>query len=277
MKLKKKIVIGFLVTAVVLLSGLVIYDLYEYSKLTISGWNVRSSAIKYLFLMFEYTAAVLLAALIFAKIKKGRIFLRKKVFYILPLLLMPIMIYSYIFTQNHSLQNLPVSGDEASMYFQAELFSDGKLFNHLPEEIGKFFKRHHVIINGEKEFTKYPPGFSALLALFMLLNIGWVTNILVTLLSFLLIYHIVYKVSGYQITAILSSLLYVFATTTIFHAASYFSHPLVQLLLLMTILLLIHSEQREYLPGKHLFSWQKNSFLSDERNIYRFDYFCETA
>lgn len=225
-----------------------IYSIYL-DIIFLSVANVHENTVRFIataagITILKSTAAVLLLSLCFAKIRNGRIYFRKFVFILIPVLMLPAMIYSYIFVQNNALLGHFVSGDESSMLFQAELFEAGKLYNeNIPVSVAGHFKRHHVVMTEHLEFSKYPPGFPLLLAAFKKAGSENLANIAVTVLCFLLIYLIIYMISGYQITAVLASLLFIFATTVIFHAASYFSHPMTMLFLLFTVFFFLLAEK----------------------------------
>ncbi len=187
---------------------------------------------------------LLSAILLLAVIRRGRIYLPRRAAIYFLVGSVPLILYLWHFTQEHSLKRYAVSGDETSLLFQAEIFSRGMLWNKpLPIEVAPHFKRHHVATLPDREFSKYPPGFPLLLAAAKLTTgIEW-TNLLVSLAIFLLLYTVSVRFSGARITGILAALFFALTTSTAFHAASYFSHPSVLLLVLLIVLVLATANQ----------------------------------
>ncbi|MCK5807828.1 hypothetical protein KAH37_02460 [bacterium] len=157
-----------------------------------------------------------------------------------------------LYVQKSVLQNTPVSGDESSMVFQGELFAGGEIYhpNSCPQASG-IFKRHHVVMTRQKEYSKYPPGMALLFASAMRLGnkSAGAANLLASLLSLLLLTLIVWKTTRSPLATMLVSLLYTFASTTAFHAASWFSHSVPLLGALLLTLLLTLPYKKHYLGG----------------------------
>jgi hypothetical protein len=134
------------------------------------------------------------------------------------------------------LQGEPYSGDESSMRFQARLFSEGQLWARpLAGEVQPFFTRHHVVVDGDKEYSKYPPGQALLLAAAMRLGSETAANVVVTGLCLLLFLACARLLSGGWRVPLLGALPFLLSTTVLFHAASWFSHPAAMLLVLATV------------------------------------------
>ncbi len=168
--------------------------------------------------------------------RRSRLFIPRRAYVLAMLLLVPLMAYLWNFTVQYSLKRYPVSGDEISMMFQADVFSRGKLWNTTMDlSVAPHFKRHHVVTLPEREFSKYPPGVPLLMALFTLtVGIEW-TNVGITLATFFLLFFVVSRISGSRVAALLVGLLFAVSTSVIFHASSYFSHPAVMLLALAVV------------------------------------------
>jgi len=168
--------------------------------------------------------------------RRSRLFPPRRAYLATILLLLPLMFYLWNFTVQYSLKRYPVSGDEISMIFQADVFSRGMLWNRtMANEIAPHFKRHHVITTPEREYSKYPPGMPLLMALFKkTVGMEW-TNSALSLACFLLLFFVTARLSGSRVTALLAALLFVLSTSVIFHAGSYFSHPAVLLAVLALV------------------------------------------
>ena len=77
-----------------------------------------------------------------------------------------VMMFSSIIVNRYSFKGYPASGDEGSLWFQTELFKEGKLWNRsLDKSVMGLFKRHHVVTTEEREYSKYPPGPALLFAM----------------------------------------------------------------------------------------------------------------
>ncbi|HOW51391.1 MAG TPA: hypothetical protein PLV42_05020 [bacterium] len=171
--------------------------------------------------------------------RRSRIFIPRRAYLLAMILLVPLMAYLWSFTVQYSLKRYAVSGDEVSMIFQAEVFSRGMLWNKtMDSAIAPHFKRHHVITTPEREYSKYPPGLPLVMALFKkTVGIEW-TNVGITLITFFLLFFVVSRISGSRVTALFTGLLFAVTTSVVFHASSYFSHPVVMLFVLLTVAIL---------------------------------------
>ena len=74
-------------------------------------------------------------------------------------------------------------GDESSYRFQSRIFLNGRLVAEAPPQIAsdeatykREFRFHHHVIYQGKWFSKYPPGWPAVLALGSAVNIDWLVN-----------------------------------------------------------------------------------------------------
>lgn len=186
---------------------------------------------------------VLSAVSLRAVIHKGRLFIPCYASFLFLVALIPLLLYLWYFTHTYSLKRYAVSGDETSMIFQAEVFSRGMLWNTPPApEVAPHFKRHHVVTLHDREFSKYPPGFPLLLTVGKLtIGMAWV-NMVVSLFIFFLLFVVATRLSGSRATGILTTLFFALTTSTAFHAASYFSHPSMMLLILLTVMVLASGE-----------------------------------
>ena len=73
------------------------------------------------------------------------------------------------------MHGIPHIEDESAYMFQARLFAAGELWADAPTH-PQFFEHEHLIVQGDRWFSKYPPLFSAFLALGLLLGAPWLVN-----------------------------------------------------------------------------------------------------
>jgi 4-amino-4-deoxy-L-arabinose transferase-like glycosyltransferase len=119
--------------------------------------------------------------------------------------------------------NYPYSMDEYDYLYQAKIFSQGKLFIEVPE-IFRPFKEAYMILNDGKLFSKYPPGFSLILSIGVLLHAEGLVNPLIATITIIILYSFVKSFLGpkYGLISVL-----LISTTPYFiaYSASYFSEP----------------------------------------------------
>ncbi len=82
---------------------------------------------------------------------------------------------------------MPHIEDEFANYFQAQIFASGRLWVPSPAQPGSFLVPFAIDMNGRR-FAKYPPGFTAALALGVMLNVPWLVNPLIGVLTLLVLY-----------------------------------------------------------------------------------------
>ena len=131
--------------------------------------------------------------------------------------------------------NFPYNLDEYNYLYQAKIFSQGKLFIEVPEKF-RPFKEQYMILKDNKLFSKYPPGFSLILAIGVLLRIPGLINPLLAVLTLIILYFFTKSFLGskYGLLSVI-----IVSTTPYFlaHSASYLSHPTA--LLLTSLIFLI--------------------------------------
>ncbi len=155
-----------------------------------------------------------------------------------------LIVFSALFVQRAVLKGYAISGDEASMYYQGQIFAAGKLWNEpAAPELRRLFPRHHVVVQGGREYSKYPPATSLITALAIRLGDGRAFNMAVTALSLILLLWLGRLLSGGWTVPVFAVLPFLFSTTVLFHAASYFSHPAAMLFLLATLVALLLGER----------------------------------
>jgi hypothetical protein len=93
------------------------------------------------------------------------------------------------------LQGIPHIPDESAYLFQARVFADGELWAEAPGH-PEFFAHEHLIVQGDRWFSKYPPLFSAVLALGVLIGAPWLVNPLLAALTGWLVYRLGRELAG---------------------------------------------------------------------------------
>jgi 4-amino-4-deoxy-L-arabinose transferase-like glycosyltransferase len=150
---------------------------------------------------------------------------------LLVLIFITLGLISYI-----TFHNFPYTYDEYNYLYQANIFSQGKLFLEVPE-VFRPFKENFMILHDSKLFSKYPPGFSLILAMGVLLKIPGLINPLIAVLTLIVLYSLTKSFLGpkYGLLSVI-----IISTTPYFlaYSASYYSHP-TALLLTALILLII--------------------------------------
>lgn len=105
-----------------------------------------------------------------------------------------------------SFHAIPHIVDETAYLFQAKIFADGRLWVRMPE-LPEFFQHEHIIMMEGRWFSKYPPMFSAILALGVKAGAYWLVNPVlgaITALAIFLIAKEVFDIRCALITWILT-------------------------------------------------------------------------
>lgn len=139
--------------------------------------------------------------------------------------------------------SFPTNFDEYGYYNQAKLFTEGKLV----EEKDRFhhsLMEPHVRNEGNRYYSKYPPGYISVLAAFMALGLDKAANPVIMTASFAVMYLILTMFLGR-----ISSLLIIIAAATTPYATGYgvsfFSQPLSLLLTTSIVLCFLKYQQTE--------------------------------
>jgi hypothetical protein len=119
-------------------------------------------------------------------------------------------------------EHRPQLVDSVIQLFQAKIFASGAVSAPAPPAPG-FFVTQHMILEGGRWYSQYPPGHSALLAIGVLIGAPWIIPILLTLASAALL-HGFAKRAYDPGTARLTLLLLVLAPFFWFMGASHMSH-----------------------------------------------------
>ena len=135
-----------------------------------------------------------------------------------------------------SFHNFPYTYDEYNYLYQANIFSQGKLFLEVPE-VFRPFKENFMILHDSKLFSKYPPGFSLILAIGVLLKIPGLINPLIAVLTLMILYSFTKSFLGpkYGLLSVI-----IISTTPYFlaYSASYYSQPAALLLTALIFLII---------------------------------------
>jgi hypothetical protein len=178
------------------------------------------------------------------------------------------------------LQRFPPSGDDYSYLYQAKLFASGKMYAEDPlyDKTGPlhhFVDTNNLIDNQGHRFSKYPPGWPALLALGALFRVPWLVDpILGAVLVFLILRYAEQqrgengvKIAGLLLTlclffcyyaaslrAHMATALFVFAAFVVYDAAQR-RNASSRLLLLTAGALLGYSSMIRYIDWVPLGAW----------------------
>jgi Dolichyl-phosphate-mannose-protein mannosyltransferase len=125
-------------------------------------------------------------------------------------------------------KDYPYSMDEYNFLYQAKMFSQGKLFLEVPESY-KPFVEQYMVFRDNKLFSKYPPGFSLLLSIGVLLNHPGLINPLIAVTTLFVLFCLVKSFLGPKY-GMLSVILMSTTPYFIAYSASYYTHPTALLL-----------------------------------------------
>lgn len=122
----------------------------------------------------------------------------------------------------------PATMDEYNFYYQAHIFARGERFLQVPEAAWPLFE-HYMLYHDGRLFTKYHPGFPAVLSIFVRLGIPDIANPLLSALTLCILCLTVRHAVGWP-AAFCTAL--IFATNIYFlgYGSSFYAHPLSLLL-----------------------------------------------
>ena len=153
------------------------------------------------------------------------------------------------FVAYYPFKNYPYSMDEYNFFYQAKIFSEGKLFLEVPQSY-KPFVEQYMIFENTKLFSKYPPGFSLLLSIGVLLNYPGLINPFIAAATLFTLFYLVKSFMGPKY-ALLSVILMSTTPYFIAYSASYYTHPTA--LLLTTLLFFMVRKYEITRKDLHLF------------------------
>ncbi|HQN04226.1 MAG TPA: hypothetical protein PK174_02295, partial [Anaerolineaceae bacterium] len=124
---------------------------------------------------------------------------------------------------------VPHLEDEHAYFFQAKLFASGQVTRALPPSAPSFGLPFVVEYNG-RQFSKYTPGFSLVLALGVLLRLPWIINPLLAGAGIFAVFLLARELFDEK-TALLAAALGVISPMYMLLAGSLLSHTLSLVLL----------------------------------------------
>jgi len=130
------------------------------------------------------------------------------------------------------LQDFPNSADEYAYIFQAETFLQKRLWNE-PHPAQEFFSFAHIAQMEGKWVSRFPPGWPLVLAIGSFFRIPlWFINPFLGMLSILTLFALARRIYDSRV-AVVSVVSILFSGFFVFNSASYFSHALCGLLLIL--------------------------------------------
>lgn len=133
------------------------------------------------------------------------------------------------------LDRFPNSGDEYAYVYQAETMASGRLWNPAPAA-PDLFGSYYVVTDGDRTFGSFPIGWPVVLTGAAMAGVPlWLVNPVVGVLSLVVIVALGRELHGPRI-GVLAALVVGTSSFFLFNAASYFSHPLTGLLVLVAAL-----------------------------------------
>jgi len=124
---------------------------------------------------------------------------------------------------------IPHITDEAAYLFQARIYAGGHLWAPPPPLTG-FFDHYHLMTEGQRWFSKYPPLFSLILALGVLTGVPWMINPLLGAMLAVTVFLIAQRFFSVR-TALIASVLLIASPLHMFMSATMMAHTLTALCL----------------------------------------------
>ncbi len=135
----------------------------------------------------------------------------------------------FAFIASAGFKKIPHITDEAAYLFQARIYAEGHLWAPPPPVTG-FFEHYHLMIEGQRWFSKYPPLFSLVLALGVLSGWPWLINPLLGAMLTVTLYLIARQLFSFRI-ALIASILLIVSPLHMFMSATMMAHTLTALCL----------------------------------------------
>jgi hypothetical protein len=121
------------------------------------------------------------------------------------------------------LEGIPHVTDNAAYLFQARTFALGRLWAPVPP-LPEFFDHQHFIMQGERWFSKYPPGAALALLPGVLIGAPWLVSPVLAALTMVLVYQLGRQAYGFG-TATLAVGLLALSPFFLFMSGSLMPHP----------------------------------------------------
>ena len=149
------------------------------------------------------------------------------------------------------LGGIPHVHDSVSQYFQAKIFARGALT--APEPMyPEFFQRLYILADNGHWYSIYPPGFTLLLSLGVMLGVPNFVNPLIVALAVPILFYLTLQVASAP-QARLTAALYAASPFTVMMGAGYMNHPTCQLFILIFFLGLLKTLQQN--TTKYFYLW----------------------
>ncbi len=131
----------------------------------------------------------------------------------------------------------PICMDEYGYVYQAEIFAEGRTHLDAPAPELEPLREMYVIWADGKVFSKYPPGFSLVLSVGVLVGAPAAVNPLIAAFALLLLYVVALRLVGKPYALVIEL---VVATNPFFlgYAASFFAHTMTLALALAVVAIL---------------------------------------
>jgi hypothetical protein len=131
-----------------------------------------------------------------------------------------------------AMEGFPNSGDEFGYNYLADTLLHGRVWNPpIPQQLHPIFDTYYVGDQGGKRASQYPPGWSAILALFKLLHAGQYANAMLGIASCAFLWFALRYVPVLSNVRIGVFALGVMAPFVLFNNASFYNHTLTALCL----------------------------------------------
>lgn len=137
-------------------------------------------------------------------------------------------LFSFIMTAHLSrtvFDRLPHLEDELAYTWQARVFADGKLVAEIPEQRSAFWQP--FVVNNTEDgtrFSKYTPGWSAVLAIGLHLGQPWVINAFFAMMTVVLAYRLGLDVFRSQHVGLVAAALTAFSPMTLLLSSTLMGH-----------------------------------------------------
>jgi hypothetical protein len=138
-----------------------------------------------------------------------------------------------LFVARVVLEGIPHVTDSVAYLFQARTFALGRLWAPTPA-LAEFFDHQHLLVQGERWFSKYPPGPALALLPGVLVGAPWISSPLLAALSIPLVYDLGRQAYGAG-TALLAAALLALSPFFLFMSGDMMGHPLALLLTLAAL------------------------------------------
>lgn len=138
---------------------------------------------------------------------------------------------------------IPHITDEVAYYFQARVFAEGRLWAPVPED-QEFFKHEHLIMKDGRWFSKYPPLFSAVLAVALKLGPFWLANPFIGALAAVVLFLLLRRLLGTG-WALAGWGLLISSPTFLFMGGNMMAHMLTALFLWLFALLVLYGMEKD--------------------------------